>query len=231
MKANLKLEKFQGPLDLLLQLIDKEELDITDVALAEVTEQYFEHLNSLDENKSTEMADFLVVATRLVYLKSRHLLPYLMPEDVEEGPSLAEQLKLYKKYAEASKFLASLWERQVLSYQRIEPPQAVEGFVLPHNALPEDLQQAMQLLIKRLEPINPLPEVAMDKTISLKQRVSGIWESLKRWKEVTFVKIMGGSKNKTDLVVNFLAVLELAKQEKVAIRQESAFGEMIIRKT
>src|SRR3989338_6596602 len=120
MAKEIKLEKFQGPLDLLLQLIEQDELNITEISLSNVTEQFFDYLNKLEESRSEELADFLVIATKLVYLKSKHLLPYLYPE-ADEGPSLAEQLKLYKRYADASKEIGRLWEQGSIASGRIEP--------------------------------------------------------------------------------------------------------------
>jgi len=100
----VQIEQFQGPLDLLLRLIEKEKLDITEVALSKVTEQYLKHLELIEESLPEDLADFLVIATKLLYIKSKALLPYLYPEDDDET-DLAEQLKMYKLFLEAAKKL------------------------------------------------------------------------------------------------------------------------------
>ncbi|MSU74920.1 MAG: segregation/condensation protein A [Candidatus Magasanikbacteria bacterium] len=230
MTAELKLEKFQGPLELLLELIEEEKLNITEVALGQVTEQYFKHLDTLGGERSELLADFLVIATKLVYLKSKQLLPYLYPEE-DEGPSLADQLKLYKRYADASKLVENLWNEGNVSYGRVEPPPARSPeMVVPVNAHPHDLHASFVFLLKRLKPIAPLPEVRIDHTFSVKQKVESIFNFLKQWTHLSFKKLLGQSENKTEVIVSFLALLELVKQEKITIKQSDAFGDMEIRR-
>ena len=98
-----KLEKFEGPLDLLLQLIESADLDITEVALSKVADQFMEYLEQVEEKNSEEMADFLVVASRLLLIKSRILMPALHLDEDDEVIGLEEQLKIYREYYEASK--------------------------------------------------------------------------------------------------------------------------------
>ncbi len=229
MTHQLTLEKFQGPLDLLLQLIEQEKLNITEVALAKVTEQYFAYLSGLGATRSEELADFLVIATRLVYLKSRELLPYLYPEE-DEGPSLAEQLKLYKRYADASKEIERLWQRNAIAYGRLQPPKKPEAFELPANARSKDLRLSFALLLERLKPIAPLPEVAIDRSISVKQKIESIYAALKKLRQVSFKHLLQHAENRTEVIVSFLALLELVKEEKVSIYQTGAFEDMLIKR-
>lgn len=225
----ITLEKFQGPLDLLLQLIEQEKLNITEIAIARVTEQYFAYLSGLGETRSDELADFLVIATRLVYLKSKELLPYLYPEE-DEGPSLADQLKLYKRYADASKTLEKLWNNSALAYGRVEPPAKPVGFVLPRNALAENLRSSFLLLLQHLKPMAPLPQVSIDRSVSVRQKIESIYNVLQRLKQISFKNLLAETKNRTEVIVSFLAVLELVKAEKIAIKQTSAFEEMMLKK-
>ncbi len=225
----LKLSQFEGPLELLLNLIEQQELSITEVAIADVTEQFFKHLDTLDESRSEELADFLVIATKLVYLKSKHLLPYLYPEE-NEGPSLADQLKLYKKYADASKIIEKLWQSGKLAYGRVEPPIHMEEFILPENATADHLRRSFALLLKKIQPPNPLPEVRIDRTVSVKQKIQSIFEAIQKFKKMSFKDILDNSESKTEVIVSFLALLELVKQEKVYIDQVNAFDNMSIKK-
>lgn len=227
--TNINLEKFQGPLDLLLQLIEAEKLDITEISLAKVTEQFFQHLNSLEEDRSEELADFLVIATRLVYIKSRQLLPYLYPPE-DDGPNLADQLKFYKKYADASKVLEKMWAEGKMAYGRIEPPRKMEGFLMPLNAGINDLYGSIKFLLKRLTPINPLPAVKIDKTVSVQEKIRSIYNVLQKLKKLSFKHILNDSQSKTEVIVSFLALLELVKQEKVSIHQQNAFDDLLINK-
>lgn len=229
MTTEIKLEKFQGPLDLLLQLIEQEKMNITEVSLSAVTEQYLKYLEKLDGERPEELADFLVVATRLVYFKSRHLLPYLYPEE-DEGPSLADQLKLYKEYVEASRKINILWQAGRVSYGRLEPPVKAEGFVMPQNAGLADLSGSMLALLKRLAPLSALPRVTMDRGVSIKQKIELLREMLKSQKRFTFGELLSEAGNRTEVIVSFLALLELVKEKAAVIKQENNFGEMTINK-
>lgn len=229
MNTEIKLEKFQGPLDLLLQLIDEEKMNISDVALSAVTEQYLEYLEKLDDERPEELADFLVVATRLVYFKSRNLLPYLYPEE-DEGPSLADQLKLYKEYVEASRKINILWQAGRVAYGRLEPKVLVEGFVLPQNAGLVDLSRSMAALLKRLAPLSALPRVTMDRGVSIKQKIELLREMLKKQKRFSFSGLLSEAASRTEVIVSFLALLELVKEKSAVIRQENNFGDMTVEK-
>lgn len=225
---DIKLEKFEGPLDLLLQLIEQEELNITEVALSKVTEQYFLYLDKLEHGRSDELADFLVIAAKLVYLKSRNLLPYLYPEEDEGGETLAEQLKMYKKYVEASKNIEKLWTKGRVAYGRNEPPPKIREFVLPLNAGIDNLHQSMVALIKRLKPVSPLPSATIDYSITIKQKLDNIRDLLKKGKKFSFMSLMSDAKNKTEVIVSFLAILQLVQQKSAAIRQNGAFEELVV---
>ncbi len=227
MNQEIKLQKFEGPLDLLLQLIEQEEMNINDVALSKVTEEFLNYLDKLDEDRSEALADFLVIATRLVYLKSRNLLPSLHAED-DEGASLADQLKMYKQYVEASLKIAERWNAQQIAYGRVEPPVKSEGFVLPSGARVSDLYASINLLINRLKPINPLPRITMDRGVSVKQRLVEIHELLKKVKQTSFKEILSDAHNRTEVIVSFLAVLELVKQNFILVKQPKSFEDLVI---
>ncbi|TSC83765.1 MAG: segregation and condensation protein A [Parcubacteria group bacterium Gr01-1014_13] len=228
MPTDLKLEKFEGPLDLLLQLVDQEKLGITEIALAKVTEQFFSYLDKLEKNRPEELADFLVVAARLIYLKSHSLLQYAYPEEEDSGPGLADQLKLYKQYVEASKVVNSLWEANKIAYGRIEPPVKNKEFILPLNAAAKNLHDSMVFLLGRLKPLEALPKVTIDHSVSIKQKIDSIRNLLKNGKELSFKDILSSAQNKTEVIVSFLAILELVKQQSVRFRQVNAFEDLLV---
>ena len=230
MSTDLKLEKFEGPLDLLLQLVDQEKLSITEIALAKVTEQFFSYLDRLEKNRPEELADFLVVAARLIYLKSHSLLQYAYPEEEDNGPGLADQLKLYKQYVEASKVVNSLWEAGKVAYGRTEPPVKNKEFVLPVNAGKNNLYDSMVFLLNRLKPLEPLPKVSIDHSVSIKQKIDAIRNLLKNGQEFSFKNLLSSAQNKTEVIVSFLAILELVKQQSVRFRQVNAFEDLLVTK-
>lgn len=230
MASAVTLEKFQGPLDLLIELIEGEKMAITEVSLSGVTEQFFQYLRALEETNPEELADFLVVASRLVYLKSKHLLPYLYPVEENEGVSLADQLKLYKKYADASRWVEECWNTVGLAYGRLEPLRPPAGFVLPLNGHASDLHRVFTALLSRLKPIAVLPRVSIDHAVSVKEKISAIYDVFKRVKNLSFKDLLGAAANRTEVIVSFLAILELVKAQKVSVAQSAAFADMTLNK-
>lgn len=231
MATDLKLEKFEGPLDLLLQLIDQEKMDISEIALSKITEQFFTYLDKLEKNRPEELADFLVIAARLIFLKSHNLLQYANPQEEENGPALADQLKLYKQYVEASKTINILWQAGKVAYGRIEPPIKVTEFIMPANADKNNLHTAMTTLLRRLKPVDPLPKVTVDHSVSVKQKIDTIRNLLKSGTEISFKNLLSTSKNKTEVIVSFLAILELIKEKTVSVKQAWSFEDMFIVKS
>lgn len=223
----IKLKKFEGPFDLLLSLIDGNELDISEVAISEVTEQYLEYLDTLEKVKPEELADFLVVATKLLLLKSKLLLPQLGKEE-DDGPSLQDQLKLYKAFLEASKNIDKMWMDGRAGAFRIEPPHRPKEFVPPENLTLESLRESMIQLVNRLTPPKALPQTQIDKAVTMKEKIDRIRQLLKTKKSFSFSEILASGGNKTEVIIGFLALLELVKGRVVGLRQEGVFGEIVV---
>lgn len=226
----LTLTQFTGPFDLLLSLVEEQELKITEISLSEVTEQYLKHLDALEEAEVTELADFLVVAAKLLYMKSKRLLPEFLPE-AEEEESLEAQLKLYKQFVDASKKIDVLWNSGARSAFRREPARMPDVFSLPTNVSLDALERSMVQLVGKLTPPKPIGRTHIDKTISLKARIDGIRKLLKSKKSFRFTEALADSENKTDVIVGFLAILELVKQKSLYLEQDSTFGDIIISRT
>jgi segregation and condensation protein A len=227
MSHDLKLEKFEGPLDLLLQLIDQEKMDISEIALSKITEQFFTYLDKLEKNRPEELADFLVIAARLIFLKSHNLLQYASPQE-ESGPALADQLKLYKQYVEASKTINILWQAGRVAYGRVEPPIKATEFIMPANAGIDKLHVSFTNLLSRLKPVDPLPKVTIDHSISVKQKIDTIRQLLSSGKQLNFTNLLSAAKSKTEIIVSFLAILELVKEKTVHVKQSISFEDMLI---
>jgi segregation and condensation protein A len=229
MESTVTLEKFEGPLDVLLRLVEEQKMPIADVSLAAVTEQFLAYLDSLEEERSEALADFLVIASKLVYLKSKTLLPYIFPPEPDEGLSLADQLKLYKKYLDASKDVLALWQRGFVSYGRTEPFVTTNAeFNPPTNATSQHIEQSFNLLLKRLKPIQVLPQMNIDRSISVKQKIFSLYESIKQAKRMSFEHMTNGYASRTDVIISFLAILELVKDSRVAIEQANAYDNLVI---
>ena len=224
MAATVTVREFEGPLELLLQLIDSEKMSITDVSLVEVTDQFIRYLDTLSD-QADELASFLVVASKLLYLKSRSLLPFLQPDEAEDGTDLAAQLRLYQRFIEASAQVKALWDRHSVSYARVQPPRAVTEFRLPGGARGADLQAAMLILLKRLTPVTPLPELALAKTVSVHEKIQSIYEILKKVGTMRLAEMAAG---RSEVIVTFLAILELVKEQRVAVKQAGAFADLSV---
>lgn len=224
---HFKLDKFSGPLDVLLNLIEEKQMSVSELALSEVTEQFLEHLSKLEDKRPEDLADFLVVATRLIFIKSRELLPRL-GADEEDGPSLADQLRLYQAFIEASKKLNHRWNGPQRSVFRVEPPRGPVEFIPPKNFSAENLRASLEKLIRRLKPLPPLPQTQIDKTVSVKEKIEEIRKLLSRGRGISLFGLLKGSRSRTELIVSFLALLELVKQERVLLKQSGSFEDITL---
>lgn len=229
MAFEVKLETFDGPLHVLLELIQGQELPITEVSLGAVTEKYLEYMNS-HEVPPEELADFLVVATKLLLLKSQAILP--VEVEPEEDPStLALQLRLYKEFVDASSTLEERFDSGAWSFGR-----AVPDFVkldlseVVTNLSKNDLHDAFTGLLKRLEPFFTLQMAALERVVSVKERLREIHDAILSRAKMTFRQIASAGKSKVDVVVSFLALLELVKQRVVQVVQSGVFDEIEIKR-
>jgi segregation and condensation protein A len=198
-----QLDLYQGPLDLLLELIERSELDITKIALAEITDQYLEYIHTMEDRSLEDIAAFLVIASRLIQIKSEVLLPrppVREPGEEDPGDALARQLVAYKKYKQVAILLSEREAAGLRTFLRIaarpasDPQLDLGGVTIP------DLHAAMieALLINALTKIG----------------------------RVSFHKFVHGARSRLEVVVSFLAVLELIKQDQVQASQKSIFGDI-----
>ncbi|MBT4120830.1 MAG: segregation/condensation protein A [Candidatus Magasanikbacteria bacterium] len=229
MNAEFKLQQFSGPLDLLLSLIDDKKLSVSELSLSEVTEQFLVHLDKIEDKKPEDFADFLVVATRLLFIKSNRLLPQFAIEE-EEGPSLEDQLRVYRAFVDASKKLNKLWLSPNRSVFRSEPPRKIEEFVASENLATNNLLESFANLLKKIEPPKPLPKTHIDKNVSVKETIERIRKILNSGKNTSFSSVLQDSKNRTEVIIGFLALLELVKGKSVALKQNKNFSDILINK-
>lgn len=233
-----KLEKFQGPLALLLSLIEKEELDITEIGLANICDQYIDYINI---NNNTigpdEMAEFLLVAAKLLYIKSKTLLPYLYNNEEEEDiEDLKTQLRMYKEFISASENIRKLAQGKRFSFAKpFKANQArkqllkLSSFIAPQELNVVEIKDTFQEILDNLEPrVEKIEEDRMDYMLSIDDRIDYIQGLLKKNMQASFSSLISGSNNKTEVIVNFLALLELVKQRQLNFKQHSMFGEIDI---
>lgn len=226
----IKLEKFEGPLDLLLRLIERDEMDITEVALARVTDQYIEHLERLPELSPEELADFLVVAAKLLLIKSRTLLPLLQWEEEDDEGDLERRLKMYREYIEAGKKVQELIGAGRFTFVREKPPVTAAGFVPPKDMTGDKLSQLFRQILQRLEPVVKTPEAVIERTVSIHEKIGHIKHVIGKFQKVSFKRLLEKAESRNEIVVSFLALLELIKQKHLDVKQEANFEEIHLEK-
>ncbi len=229
MSMRFQLTQFEGPLDLLLSLIEEKKMDITEVAISEVTEQFLSYLDAVEEKAAEEMADFLVIAARLLLIKSKRLLDIHTPDE-DDGPTLEEQLRLYRAFVKASHIIQKNWLKNEKSVFRVEPPRKPTAFVFPDNFGISGLHKSMVQLLRRLTPPKPLQFATIDKAVSLKEKIDHIRALLKSVKSVNFSGLLKNANNRTEVIVSFLALLELVKQHDIKLEQGDAFGDIMVKR-
>ncbi|HDQ22906.1 MAG TPA: hypothetical protein ENN28_02925 [Candidatus Uhrbacteria bacterium] len=226
----VQLEEFKGPLDLLLQLIEKQEMDITNVSLAQVADQFIEYMN-LKQVAPEETADFLVVAAKLIYIKSKALLPTLELEE-DDGIDLEKQLKMYKEYLEASKKIQKILRKKQFCFAKEKLPEsaAKQVFYVPQSVTAKKLRNIYAQVLEKIKPIIVLPKKIIEKSIKLSERIQQIKDLIFKEASSSFNKLIGDSETKTEKIISFLAILELTKQKIISVNQDNLFEDISLEK-
>lgn len=237
----VSLPSFQGPLDLLLQLIEKEELDISEISLVAVTDQYLRTITQLEEIEPGALADFLVIASRLLYLKSLSLLPKPQPATEEEEDSadaLIKQLLEYRRFKQAAALLQEREEQGLRVYVRTAPKPEFERRLDLSNLDLNKLHMALRRVLRRMPNDPPLPRV---KTypITVAEQIENVRLFLQQRHQeeathstddhpLTFTELLSQRASRLEVVVTFLAILELIKQRELIAEQDQTFGEILL---
>lgn len=228
----VKLEVFEGPLDLLLFLIKKDEIDIYDIPIAHITEQYLEYLNLMDQLDISVAGDFLVMAATLIYIKSKMLLPpepkLEGEEDLNEDPraELVERLLEYQKFKAAASMFYSRAEIEAATYTR--------GAIETDTSNPEvsatvfDLLRVFREILKRAESAVEM-EIHRDE-ITMAEKLAQINQMLSERFEINVRELFELAHSKRELILTFLAFLELVKETKITLVQRELFGEIYARR-
>jgi len=228
----IRLEKFEGPLSLLLKLIEQEEMDITQVSLANAANQFVEYIRQQGAINPEEMADFLVVAAKLLLIKSKALLPYLYPEEEEEIEELEQQLRMYKEFLEAAKEIQKMLGKKKFMFPREFNRKAVLSglniFSPPKKLDKDELGEVMAEIINRIKPVENLEEEILEYKINIEDKIMKIQNMLLDRIKMSFNKVLETAENKTEIIVSFLAVLELMRQREIVLEQDDLFGEITI---
>ena len=229
MGYQVSIEHFEGPLDLLLQLVEQNELEISKISLASVADQFVKYMQS-QAVPPEELADFLVIASKLVYIKSQLLLPDFKDQTMEEGPDLEAQLRQYQLFVAAARQIDAIWKKGQHAYSHgLAPMRHREAkFVPPTNVDTKLMVELMRRVIARIEPIVRLPKAAVKRAISIHERIRDLFGKIREHAKVSFRSFLKGAKHKEEAIVSFLALLELIKQRFVMVDQKDLFNDIDI---
>ena len=229
-KYELKLDEFQGPLEKLLELIESKELDITRLSLAEVTADFLDYVRMLGEIDSRVLADFITVAARLILIKSHAILPQfeLSEEEEKDIRDLEDRLRIYQEFRIAEKNIADSWQKRS-AYAREYLIDLPQGFYLTEPMSAQDLQSVMERIYSEFRAFLPKIAEGSVKLVSLEEKIKEMIERVDRAIKTSFNDMADG-KDKSEIIVMFLALLYLLKESSVEIQQDGLFSEIIISK-
>ena len=224
---------FEGPLDLLLELIEKEKLDITEVSLAQVANQFLEYLETAQGISPENLADFLLIGGKLILIKSKAILPMLELEKEEEEDieELKARLREYQRFKEISKEIKALATRREMFFSKQSYSGMRMVFCPPKNITILDLQEALENVLNKLPKAENLAKRTMKDIVSIKDKIKHIKESLTKRIEMTFTEATSGTKDKIEVIITFLAMLELVRKSMVTIEQNDMDGDITIKKS
>lgn len=243
MAITVKLQVFEGPLDLLLHLIDKNKVDIYDIPIVEITEQYMEYIHQMETEDMNVMSEFLVMAATLLDIKCRMLLPKEVNEDGEEEDpraELVEKLLEYKMYKYMSYELKdrqldagrNLFKKPTLpkEIEEYRPPVDYEQLLgdMTLSRLHGIFKEMMKRQVDRVDPIRSQYGKIEKDEINMEEKSSYIENYIREHKSVSFRQLLEKQNSKMEMIVTFLVILELMKTGRIHIEQEKIFGEILI---
>lgn len=227
MAFHVKTQSFQGPLDLLLELIEKRKLFINDISLSSIADEYISHANTSTEISLKDTANFIFIASTLVLIKSRSLLPALSLTDEEEGDieDLKNRLKMLQEIKRLSEHVQGHFGKNII-FPRGEIKQKQAVFAPSGDLTLDNLFLARGGVLANLPIKEITPKAALRKMISLEEVMTRLSERIAREIKLSFRNFSGSQKEKEGIIVSFLAVLELIKRGAIAASQEEEYGDI-----
>lgn len=236
-KYSIKINNFEGPLDLLCHLIDKNKMDIYDINISEITDQYIEYINEMEEMNLDVTSEFLVMSSTLLYLKSKHLLPKEQDDEEEiTEEELIRRIIEYKKYKEITEKLKNNFLEYSKRFYKLP-----EEIKLPKQKIQKDYDNKIipeiynNLLQRNKEKINEnasnIEKIAITETYSVGDTVKTMYKELIKYKKFTFNKLFSIKNHNTkEVVTAFSGLLEMSRRSKVKTDQEELFGNIEVEK-
>lgn len=243
MEIEYKLQVFEGPLDLLLYLIEKNKVDIYDIPIVTITEQYLAYVGQLQEQNMDIMSEFLVMAATLIRIKSKMLLPREEKEEEEEEDpreELVRRLLEYKMYKYAALELKDMGldashniykkatiPKEVSSYrEEVDPAKLADGITL--SMLNDIFKSIMRRQVEKVDPIRSKFGTIEKEEINIEERMLQVREEVRGLKGIKFRTLLAQQPTRMNIIITFMSILELMKIGVIVIRQEHTFGEIVI---
>lgn len=223
---HIVLNQFQGPIALLLELIEKEKLDISQISLAQIANQYVSYVERQKNIAAEDLIGFLDIASRLLTLKLRLILPFLSPAEEEESQTLAIQLKLYQEYYLASKKIEEIIRKNQTVYSNLRRFKNSK-FIAPKSLNLLFIKNFFEEFLKTRQPFK-FPAAILRRVVSISERIKFLQKMLLAHNKLCFQKMIGANLNKLDIIIYFVALLELVKRSRVKIYQDNLFGKIEI---
>jgi segregation and condensation protein A len=228
----IKTEVFEGPLDLLLNLIEKRKLHISDIALAKVTDDFIKYVQEIPSYSISDRAQFILIASTLLLIKSRSLLPSLSLTDEEQEniEDLETRLKLYQKIKELGLHIKERYGKEMIYFPEYHPKMI--SVFSPHECITlENIVSSLKDAIKRLPIKEQPPKATVRKVMSLEEMIDKLTDRIRGALKISFHEFSGGRKavskeEKVEAIVSFLAMLELVKQGVIDAMQEVKHGDI-----
>ena len=236
-KYAIKLDNFEGPLDLLRHLVDKNKMDINQIKISEITDQYIDYINKMQELNLDVTSEFILMASTLLFIKSKSLLPKQVEDEAElTEEELVHRIIEYKKYKEISKKLKELY--QVYSKRFYKVPDKIElpARKLEQNYSKDLIEQSYKNLVeKNKSKINKnainIEKIAITETVTVTSKVKDIFKELIKKPRFIFSKLCSAKKyTRLETVTAFSGILELTRRNKIKAQQERNFGDIIVEK-
>ncbi len=226
---NIQTERYSGPLDLLIELIERRKFLVNDISIASVTDDYMAYVAQFEKNPLRDMVDFVVLASTLLLLKSKSLLPVLELTDSEEESieNLEKRLRLYQIFRNVGKVMSDAFGKHVSYERRFVPdpnPMFVTDSFTEVGALHDALRDVVENLPKKVEK----PKVQVRKVVSLETMIGRLKERVEKQLSFTFSEFTGGTSERATVIVGFLAVLEMVKQGGLLVKQSQCFHDIEI---
>ena len=235
MNYSIKTLEFEGPLDLLLHLIKESNINIVDIEINEITKQYLDYINKMEELNINVQSSYLVMAAELMEIKSKSLLPF-EEEDSEDDEEVVSKEKLINKLLEYQKYKDMVDKFRSLENDRqniyVKAPEAISNYVdnvikNTDNTSVDDLVDAFKKFLERVDKEKPIITKITNREYSVKERKTSIRNILKERKKVLFTELFD-KREVSYIVVTFLSILEMTKDKEINIKQDSNFKDILI---